>query len=96
MISGHGNTKLQDPLTGRSAAVKDAADRLLASLTLAKGDHTAALPVLTAMVDSHSESHWAPGDLGWCQFHLGQLEVRDEEVFAEPAGAHLPSCCDAP
>ena len=69
--------ELQDPLTGRSASVKDAADRLSAALMLARGDHAAALPLLTAMVDTHPSAHWANGDLGWCQFHLGRLQVRD-------------------
>jgi len=93
MVVGHGSTKLHDPLTGRSAAVKDAADRLSASLTLAKGDHTAALPSLTAIVDSHPSAHWAHADLGWCRFHLGQLEVRDEEVMAQPCWGR--KCCCA-
>ena len=74
--AGHGSVKLKDPLTGRRAAVKGFADRLAAALMLARGDHAAALPVLTAMVDAHPSEHWALADLGWCQFRLGQLEVR--------------------
>lgn len=68
--------RLQDPLTGQRSAVKDATDRLTASLMLAKGDHAAALPVLTAMLDAHPSAHWAHADVGWCHFLIGRLEVR--------------------
>ena len=74
--AGHGSVRLQDPLTSRLAAVKDEADRLAALLLLAKGDYTAALPVLTALVAEQPNAHWAHADLGWCQFHSGQLAVR--------------------
>ena len=66
---------LQDPLTGRPTAVKDAADRLSAALLSARGAHAAALPALASLIAEHPDAHWAHGELGWCRFPLGELQV---------------------